>query len=96
MAMNRILKIMLLGIAFIGPVSAEDETAEQITPEEIKVRRVEEVTMHNAVLIKIRAEHKKAPVADLSQLLKESDAKESDDTHRDYDTEVKKIFETLY
>lgn len=97
--MGRITLFLLAGLLLIGPVCAEEKesTAVEKTPLQ---RRVHEITLNQAVLQKIRAESRKAPVADLSQILKESDEQQTpqmDDTHRrDYDADVKKLFDSLY
>ena len=93
------LLLLLLGAGGAWATEPDNDTA----PDEKKAvveRRVREITLQEAVFRKIRAESKKSPDQDLSQLLKESDENDTteiDDTKpRDYDAEVNKIFESLY
>jgi hypothetical protein len=97
--MRRIVASIFIGFLLIGPARAEEREISPVEKTPLQ-RRVHEISLNQAVLQRIRAENRKAPVSDLSQLLKESDEKETpqiDDSHpRDYDADVKKLFDSLY
>jgi hypothetical protein len=90
-------------IAFFLSLSGAAWAVDADAPVDEKVvteRIVHEITMQEAVFKKIAAESQKTPEQDLSQLLKESNDKETPDVDdaapRDYDADVKKLFDDLY
>jgi hypothetical protein len=91
--------LLLLGTGSLWATEPDDEAPTEETNNVVE-RRVEEITMQEAVFRKIRAESVKSPDKDTSQLSQEADENDTDVIEGvepiDYDAAVNKIFDSLY